>query len=146
MILKASLIILGNTNVGVAIKLLKNIEMEKLFVPFELAVKLKEKGFDEECLGVFHKGGNLKVTVQANFPIKNSELIDYVISAPLYDQVFAWFREKHNIKAYIDEYDQFHIPYIYMLGDFPARREYRQKHPTFEKTKEACIELLLTMI
>jgi hypothetical protein len=30
----------------------KQIVMEKEFVPYELAVKLKELGFDEECITV----------------------------------------------------------------------------------------------
>jgi hypothetical protein len=128
--------------------------MEELFVLFETAIKLRDKGFNEPCMARWDKIDPTDPSTE----LWNRELQLYVsagtqttvswqiCSAPTYDQVFAWFRKKHNIKAYIDEYDQFHVPYIHKLGDFPAHREYRQKHETFEKTRNACIEFLLTLV
>jgi hypothetical protein len=48
--------------------------MEKEFVPYELAVKLKELGFDEPCFGYYDEGGNLY-----------TEMVE-VLKAPLYQQ------------------------------------------------------------
>ena len=37
---------------------LKIIEMKNLFVSYEVALKLKELGFDEECFGEYIEGNN----------------------------------------------------------------------------------------
>ena len=63
--------------------------MEKEFVPYELAVKLKELGFDEYVFEWF-----------------NSETKDFCdvmkeVKAPTFSQAFRWFREKYNILATI---------------------------------------------
>jgi len=57
--------------------------MKHLFVPYELALKLKEKGFDEYCL-----------RTQWDFDITQSRVN---IGLPLYQQVIDWFRESHGI-------------------------------------------------
>lgn len=48
----------------------KNKTMNHLFVPYELAVKLKEKGFNEPCLAIFTNEG-FRMT---NEPLKNSDI------------------------------------------------------------------------
>jgi hypothetical protein len=60
--------------------------MEKEFVPYELAVKLKELGFDEPCLKSYGDDGLL-----------NQNDHSLYLSAPLYQQAFRWFREKYNM-------------------------------------------------
>lgn len=83
--------------------------MKHLFVPYELALKLKEKGFDEQCLACYnldryffirHIGNCLGAddyTNNTNIPD------DYgIFSAPLYQQVIDWFREKHKILVFAD--------------------------------------------
>lgn len=71
--------------------------MKHLFVPYELALKLKEKGFNEECLSRFFGD---KLTITTTFGCKNSddvpEQFNFKCTAPLYQQVIDWFREKHN--------------------------------------------------
>jgi len=61
--------------------------MNKEFVPYEQALALKELGFDEPCLGYYDGGGNLY-----------TEMVE-VLKAPLYQQAFRWFREKHDLQA-----------------------------------------------
>lgn len=61
--------------------------MEKEFVPFELAVKLKELGFDKECFGVYYNKDGF-IRLKQDNEIGNT---------PLWQQVFDWFREKHNL-------------------------------------------------
>ena len=75
--------------------------MEKEFIPYEQALDLKELGFDEMCFGWYHH----KLIVGNDFYIlefeksKNDEtwLTGKHCSAPLYQQVFRWFREKYGI-------------------------------------------------
>lgn len=64
--------------------------MEKEFVPYDLALVLKELGFDEKCL---------------SYPMSNTDASGRtwtsVIVAPLYQQAFRWFREKYGLICYI---------------------------------------------
>jgi hypothetical protein len=64
--------------------------MEKEFVSYEQAVALKELGFDEECL---------KYYLQENGEWVVSDDYDggHFVTAPLKQQVFRWFREKHDL-------------------------------------------------
>ena len=71
--------------------------MEKLFVTYELAKILLDKGFDEPCMGRFRKG-KFQNNVLGNWYRHNSDEISIAyISAPLYQQVVDWLREVHNI-------------------------------------------------
>ena len=65
--------------------------MEKEFVPYELAVKLKELGFDEPCLGYY---SNVEFVFGNH---TNNVMQRFRYSAPTYQQAFRWFREKHEV-------------------------------------------------
>lgn len=93
--------------------------MEEQFVPYELSVKLKELGFDEECFGYYGKekdkyDAKLEIlydtkhnssqwrTIQNVFRSqRNAESFSesyytkkYYCLAPLWQQAFDWFRTK----------------------------------------------------
>jgi predicted ATP-grasp superfamily ATP-dependent carboligase len=74
--------------------------MENLFVPYEIALKLKEKGFDEPSLAYYDKDKDFIIGILNNIGLKR------FISAPLYQQVVDWFREKHKIVIYVGLYDR----------------------------------------
>lgn len=68
--------------------------MKNLFIPYELAVIAKEKGFNENCLGWYNYksleifGEDSVLDIYAgddNRPL-----------APLYQQIVDWLRDKHN--------------------------------------------------
>lgn len=67
--------------------------MNHLFVPYELAVKAKEHGFDEPCFGWWWDDNSSKV-VHLTPQMTQLEL---TFSAPLYQQLVDWFEEKHEI-------------------------------------------------
>ena len=74
--------------------------MEKEFIPFELAVKLKELGFDEKCLGYYIKNSSLWcnwLDVKFNDDPSNDKE-DFVADAPLYQQAFRWLYQKLDIE------------------------------------------------
>ena len=100
--------------------------MEKEFVPYELAVKLKKLGFDEPCLlHVTHYGemketrsslwmlnGYLaecnddeKITIDYEFPNHPSNKEEYwqEINIPTFSQAFRWFREKYHLEGEISK-------------------------------------------
>lgn len=63
------------------------------FVPFELAVKLKEKGFDYPCIGHYVNSQLYVAHYQNAFHSDNDESID----APTISQVLKWLREECGI-------------------------------------------------
>lgn len=79
--------------------------MEKQFVPYEIAMKLKEKGFEEECFGFFSCGniGNCTLVKVKSDIQKIYYKRDCL--APTHQQIVDWFDEKHNIT--IDSYAEY---------------------------------------
>ena len=74
--------------------------MQREFVTYEIALKLKELGFNEECLAAFSDDEYHDLLhlcenhTEGNFTIESSR---YRIKAPLWQQVIDWFREKYGI-------------------------------------------------
>jgi hypothetical protein len=75
--------------------------MEEQFVTYEIALKLKELGFDEKCLGIY--SGMQKIYCDSKTEhFTSQEKAQYIfgndkvkcILAPLWQQVIDWFREK----------------------------------------------------
>ena len=80
--------------------------MESLFCPYELALELKELGFDEECLALYQSNHNNKPFININDKINieallsgkiKNEGIQYLTKAPLWQQAFRFFREKYGL-------------------------------------------------
>jgi hypothetical protein len=90
--------------------------MREIFVPKDIAQKLKEKGFDEDCLAMYndryHKGEltvigqheGSGVTGDSNSNFNNNQRDFEVCTAPTFEQVQNWFREKHNLHFYVVPY------------------------------------------
>jgi hypothetical protein len=70
--------------------------MEKEFIPYKEALAMKELGFDEECLNYYNEHKILGF-LGRNLSIPKNEM---EVEAPLYQQAFRWFREKHNLKSF----------------------------------------------
>lgn len=72
--------------------------MKENFIPYELSVKLKEKGFDAEfkySLGYYDTLGNFMSAADHWF-------LDSWIIAPTISQVLKWMREEKKIYIMID--------------------------------------------
>ena len=77
--------------------------MKEQFVSYEIALKLKELGFDECCLAVYFKD---KFQLIKGFNINNVDLhvaneMDAIL-APLWSQVIDWFLINYNIWIIVD--------------------------------------------
>ena len=87
--------------------------MEKEFVNYNQALKLKELGFDEPCFGFYQlEYGEIRpimVDDDEQYRLtgyrtcKNSEIPKHYTSAPTFSQAFRWFREKYNLYHTIDK-------------------------------------------
>ena len=69
--------------------------MEREFVPYDLALELKELGFKEECLAVYCGESEIRFRVlEKNTFINNKS---YWVTAPTFSQAFRFFREKYGL-------------------------------------------------
>lgn len=64
--------------------------MNDQFVTYEIAKRLKELGFNDNCIGWFTENGLLKIY---DYQIKVSSYT----KAPLWQQAIDWLRTKHKI-------------------------------------------------
>lgn len=86
--------------------------MKDLFVPYELAAKLRQKGFKEQCCAYFNTDPQLKEPA-FNFvaPFKH----EWCLPAPLYQQVNDWLITK-NYYAHVSDFPLYNNRYGYRYG------------------------------
>jgi hypothetical protein len=118
--------------------------MEKEFVPYELAVKLKELGYDGPCFGVYI-AGQLMIT---NNSIYNSTDVP-VVKAPTLSQAFRFFRERYNavceiIRKEDKNYSEF-IGWVYIYNKKIDVVSYWDSK-TYEEAELACLEKLIEIV
>jgi len=114
--------------------------MTGLFAPYQESLDLKELGFDEECLGHYKtiKGGVMTSFFIEQPPIDESGGV-FITKAPLYQQAFRWFREKHNIVFYLNMVGV--NLYYYVIGTEPFL-----SFKTYEEAELACLKKLIEIV
>ena len=138
--------------------------MEKEFVPYELAVKLKELGFDEPCFGYYFnhseenfKEGKFDYRGELNIEYSIYKENTYYILAPTFSQAFRFFRDNHNLHAEPYTVDMGAIEYCFQIRDLYSEKYIYDNfvgaggsyHGTFDTPEEAelaCIEKLIEII
>jgi hypothetical protein len=86
--------------------------MKEQFVSYEIAVKLKELGFDEKCIAYY---GNIygEIELLSEFVLDHSRMVSSVqsdneTSAPLWQQVIDWLRITHGVHIEISRASNIH--------------------------------------
>lgn len=132
--------------------------IEKEFIPYQQSVDMKELGFDEPCLGLYHNDKTFYPTQCKS----HEEYHGQVCSAPLYQQAFCFFREKYNltysIMDFIDDVTGIEWDYsITIIGtDIDEKGEYiplidysvddpNRKYKTYEEVELACLIKLIEL-
>ena len=93
------------------------------FVNFEIAKKLKEKGFKEECLAFYGKSGDLRYNgFDASGYVDISDLyasynLSEAYDAPTISRVLKWLREE---KKYHIEFVGNACGYLFIVSDIPS--------------------------
>ena len=77
--------------------------MEKEFIPYELALELKELGFNEGCFGYYYtlNGKDWKFAEKSEYYRLDDEINiggKFSLLAPLYQQAFRWLYQKLGIQ------------------------------------------------
>lgn len=104
------------------------------FITFEIAKKLKEKGFNEQCLGYYTKDSDFYYNTSYGSDIENAfksfnsrpnHICGKRIDAPTVSQILKWLRKEKNIIClpHIDPVEEKWFFYVVILPqacDFPV--------------------------
>lgn len=117
--------------------------LKDIFVPYKIAVQLKEIGFDEPCIAYFNS-----TSIMPDYPYmyvkdynKNSTENKNFTTAPTWEQVFKWFREKNYQSNIVFNFGSFYgfIEDTRKIEAFAADEDYA----TYEQARE---QLVLKLI
>jgi len=122
-------------------------ELEQEFIPFEVALALKELGFDKTCFAYFVlRTKEFRLIEDENFSTSGySGSVDFLICTPLYQQAFKFFRDKglrpHNFRTVFSQETThgFAIHSIHgILGEVKAE--------TYEEAELLCIKKMIEIV
>ena len=137
--------------------------MYKEFIPYEQALELKELGFDEGCFGyyVLTETRDYKNGLEIRNEIELNTLNGYRVNddesqttAPLYQQAFRWFREKHGLYHFIgldvmnmsslDDINKF----AFKTAIFNSKMDGYDagNYKSFEEAELACLKKLIQIV
>ena len=116
-------------------------EMKTEFIPYDLALELKELGFNENCFrGYMFQYGEWIISDMMHDNI-------CPLYAPLYQQAFRWFREKYGLMGIVDCF-LYPFSYTYNINDSVNEKIILWSEPEndFETYEEAEKALLIKLI
>ena len=133
------------------------------FVPFDLAKKLREKGFREECIAYYHtdgellynrdqyRGGNYKSLLRSYNSLPKNPIGCEQIDAPTISQVLKWLRKE---KIYIvptfcvDQNDNGYWDFrlISTMDGMLIYDEIKNRYNSYEQAALAGIEYVLNKL
>ena len=135
--------------------------MEREFVKYEIALELKELGFDEPCFGYYVdgelRGINLGIKelggkepyyqrfgfhVISNLDIDNATKV--IIAAPTFSQAFRWFREKYELYYTIEGSIKEGFQYFVYTYEYEIKSE--ESFNTYEEAELACLVKLIEIV
>lgn len=114
--------------------------MNEDFIPYELAVKLKEKGFKEKVNAYYGKHENIFDV----HPALDMNDADYRASAPTISKVLKWLREKKNILLYTDiDNEGWFFEIKRLKTGFMVNTDFIKRYSTYELAALAGIEYVI---
>jgi len=122
--------------------------MIKEFIPYELALELKQLGFNEPCFYV-------KLISNPEFFYTPTDYDDYPkqkekeVLIPTYSQAFRWFREKHNLHSYIDILKRYNGKSVYefvIVSDDIEEEENNRRWKNYEEAEFECLKELIEIV
>jgi hypothetical protein len=137
---------------------------DKEFVPYQIALDMKELGFDEPCFTFYPKEGKMgfdgkyhsikegykNSTVNAIW-IKRYKKDFECVAAPTFSQAFRWFREKHDLYHVIKMFGDWDKPqFSYIISGRamtnPAHMWHYEEENTYEEAELECLKKLIEIV
>ncbi len=115
--------------------------MKKEFVPYELALRMKQLGFDEPCFG-FHSPIH-------DLMICNTKSVNKVAGeclAPTYSAAFRWFREKYDLHHVIHHFTHKKGTDEAYLAEVGKADDTFSSCKTYEEAELACLDKLIEIV
>lgn len=133
--------------------------MNREFIPYEQAFELKQLGYDGECTMYYSPGHPEGFYLVDATPLTNSHWLftaddkerrKVMCTAPLYQQAFRWFRERHGLYAdlFVDD-DQtfgFCVSSFAEEGRCRLDKPIKRQFSTYEKSELECIKFLIEIV
>jgi hypothetical protein len=123
--------------------------MEKEFIPYEQALALKKLKFNEPCFSIYYSK-NKSFSWHHHKDHTNDETMldngEFNISAPLYQQAFRWFREKHKLHSTITSISQESWQWHITKPGESLGKLYDEDFYTYEEAELACLDKLIELI
>jgi hypothetical protein len=133
--------------------------MEKEFIPYELALRMKQLGFDEDCCKYVYVG-DTGINVDHYLEVEPSKAKNYnkdglCISQPLFQQAFRWFRENYNLLCEINIDKTMEPKFAYTIMEYESAQFFEgfnedilseylyYKH---EEAELVCLEKLIEIV
>ena len=129
--------------------------MEKEFVPYDKALRMKALGFDEPCFGKYLSSIQsdwkefeliLEMGMNEEFEDnRNIYLLEEACSAPTFSQAFRWFRKKYGYHSYMSE--ALKNCYIFIIEKWDDKRFVSPLIYSYDEEAElACLDKLLEIV
>ena len=128
----------------------------KDFILYPEAFELKKLGFDEPCFAYFKKDTNSLCWHSNSVEPYNHNDIDRYgdFSAPTYSQAFRWFREKHDLRSFVDTIvhdvnspnDWIYYFQVKMGNGIDTQPYYSGDFNSYEEAELACLRKLIKKV
>jgi hypothetical protein len=134
--------------------------IEKDFIPYEIALELKQLGFDEPCFGYHYtlNGKDWKFADNHKYHEIDDQLVigsKFTLLAPTYSQAFRWFRDKYGlyINLIYDWNDEIYRVTIMVQNEdksckviYLKEGDYIKEYKTLEEAELACLKKLIELV
>ena len=114
--------------------------MEKEFIPYDRALRMKALGFDEPCFGIFFPSDKS----WKDLKFRNSQQ-DNIVASPTFSQAFRWFREKYDM-AHQVTYAGAKGRYNAFTDDWVYDSNGELKEFSYEEAELACLDKLIEIV
>lgn len=129
------------------------MSIEKDFVPYQESFELKELGFDEPCFAYYRdnriSGVNRWNREDWEFHVISNKditsITNEIVLAPTFSQCFKWFREKFNLKSFIQPIPDDVDTYIFAYGSKEIEHD-DEDYLTHEEAELACLKKLIEIV
>jgi len=134
--------------------------MEKEFISYELALRMKQLGFNENCYRVGNPNGAICWRFMDVAGVEGVGIDDILqvefderwVEIPTFSQVFRWFREKQDIEGFVHKSIEGNYYFVIKrLGNNESNiYEFTKTVPknfnTYEEAELTCLEKLIEIV
>ena len=116
--------------------------MKKEFVPYELALELKDLGFDEPC---FRFKNNISNVFEQKIEGYDWNQVEKFVSISTFSQAFRFFREKYSIESHIKSFYQQreNKGFYFGIDDYINKDFYSSPYYSYEEAELECLKKLI---